>query len=83
MDALYDGNHWVAFKAADALGRIADPMAVETMMDLLEETEDVPLKVALIRALKKMGDPRSETILRKMEHDPNPDVRTLFAEEGE
>ncbi len=83
MDALYDDSHWVAFKAADALGRIADPMAVETMMRLLQETDNVPLKIALIRALMKIGDPRSGTVLHQMENDPNPDIRTLFAEEGE
>lgn len=83
MDALHDESHWVAFKAAGALGRIADPMAVETMMGLLKESDDVPLKIALIRALKKIGDPRSETALCRIEQDTNPDIHDLFAEEGE
>jgi len=83
IGSLYDDSHWVAFKSADALGRIGDPVAVETMMALLQTTDDVALKIALGRALKKIGDPRSETILRRMALDPNPDIRALFSGNGE
>ncbi len=78
VSSLYDRNSWVAYRAAEILGRVGDPGSVKPMMDLLEETRDLAMKVVLIRALREIGDPRSRDLLEKMKDDPDPEIRKLF-----
>ncbi len=78
---LYDVNSWIAYQAAVALGSIGDADAVEPMIEVLEETGDVPLKIGLIRALRQIDDPRADPVLQRMQNDTNPDVRELFVEQ--
>jgi len=78
ITALRDSSRRVAYKAAEALGRIGDAEAVEAMMTVLQETDYIPLKIALVRALMEIGDPRSEALLGAMCCDPNPDLQAAF-----
>lgn len=78
ITALRDPSRRVAYKAAEALGQIGDVHAVEPMMAVLQETAYVPLKIALVRALIKIGDPRSESVLESVLRDPNPDLQAVF-----
>lgn len=79
ITALRDASGRVAYKAAEALGEIGDADAVEAMMTVLQETEYIPLKIALVRALMEIGDLRSEALLEAIRCDPNPDLQAAFS----
>ncbi|MDX1762850.1 MAG: HEAT repeat domain-containing protein [bacterium] len=78
ITALRDPSRRVAYKAAGALGQLGDAEAVEPLMALLEETDYVPLKISVVRALMEIDDLRSEAVLDAMRRDPNPDLQAAF-----
>ncbi len=69
---LKDSDWWIRIAAADTLGRLKDPRAVEPLIESLADPE---VKWAAVEALGRVGDPRALNALGKMLADPGPDVR--------
>ncbi len=78
LSSLYDPSKRVAYKAAEALGSLGDASCVEPMLSLLKCTEDIPMKIALVRSLQTVPDPRVQRVLEEIGRDPNPDLKELF-----
>jgi HEAT repeat protein len=78
--SLGDTHNRVAYKAAEALGSMGDPRAVDAMIGILLKTNSIPLKIVLVRGLKKMADPRGLAVLDEISRDPDPVLREAFAE---
>ncbi len=78
ISSLYDPSRRVAYKAAEALGSLGDASCVQPMLNLLQCTEDVPMKIALVRSLQQVSDPRVESVLEEIRRDQNPDLQALF-----
>ncbi len=78
ISSLYDPNKRVAYKAAEALGSLGDASCVQPMLNLLRCTEDVPMKIALVRFLQQVPDARVKHVLEEIRRDPNPDLQKLF-----
>lgn len=70
----------VRSEAALALGRIADPLAAESLLELLDD-DDLLVRQSAIWALGKMGDDRAVEPLAKILKDENESLR-LTAEEA-
>lgn len=60
--------------AASALGKIKDPQAIESLINLLSDAKPQVRQYA-IKALGDIGDERAMPKLRKLEEDPIPYVR--------
>ena len=69
---LKDADWWIRIAAADTLGRLKDPRAVEPLIAALAD-EDV--RWTAVEALGRIGDPRALNALGKMLADPQPNVR--------
>jgi twitching motility protein PilT len=69
---LQDSDWWIRIAAADTLGRLKDPRAVEPLIAALADPE---VKWSAVEALGRIGDPRALNALGKMLADPLPDVR--------
>jgi twitching motility protein PilT len=72
IQLLRDSDWWIRISAADTLGRLKDPRAVEPLVASLG---DVEIKRAAIEALGRIADPRALPALGRMLADPAPDVR--------
>ena len=72
IQLLRDADWWIRISAADTLGRMKDPRAVEPLVATLADAE---IKRAAIEALGRIGDPRALPALGRMLADPSPDVR--------
>ena len=60
--------------AADALGEIGDPKAVEPLIAALKDPDD-DVREAAAEALGRIGDPRAVDPLNAALNDPDHDVR--------
>src|SRR5258707_4909913 len=72
IELLRDADWWIRISAADALGRVKDPRAVEGLVAVLGDPD---VKWAAVEALGRIADPRALPALGKMLADPSPDVR--------
>ncbi|MEA2163048.1 MAG: twitching motility protein PilT [Thermoanaerobaculia bacterium] len=72
IQLLRDDDWWIRISAADTLGRIKDPRAVEPLVAVLADTD---VKLAAIEALGRIGDARALPALGRLLADPTPDVR--------
>ncbi|MEZ4459958.1 MAG: HEAT repeat domain-containing protein [bacterium] len=64
----------VQVAAAQALGRIGSPSAVQPLQErLLSAT--VPTMVACVYALRQIGGPQADSVLERMQRHPDPRVR--------
>jgi twitching motility protein PilT len=69
---LKDPDWWIRIAAADTLGRLHDPRAVEPLIAALD---DADVRWTAVEALGRIGDPRALNALGKMLADPQPNVR--------
>jgi twitching motility protein PilT len=69
---LKDPDWWLRIAAADTLGRLRDPRAVEPLIAALA---DADVKWAAVEALGRIADQRALPALGKMLADPASDVR--------
>ena len=69
---LKDPDWWIRIAAADTLGRLHDPRAVEPLIAALD---DADVRWTAVEALGRIGDPRALNALGKMLADPAPNVR--------
>jgi twitching motility protein PilT len=72
IELLKDSDWWLRISAADTLGRLRDPRAVEPLVAALADPD---VKWAAVEALGRIADLRSLPALGKMLADPAPDVR--------
>src|SRR5258708_7467505 len=72
IELLRDADWWIRISAADTLGRLKDPRAVEGLVAVLGDPD---VKWAAVEALGRIGDPRALPALGRMLADPSPDVR--------
>ena len=59
VDLLHDSSAAVQRVAAEALGRIGDPVAVNSLLDATARTDDPMLTHSLVYALIEIAEPRS------------------------
>ena len=79
LELLSDENEGTRWKAAETLGRIGDPAAVEDLISTLwDDDERVRLKAAW--ALGQIGDPRAVAPLRRLYRMENENVREIITE---
>jgi eukaryotic-like serine/threonine-protein kinase len=72
IEATRDADWWVSERAVDALAAIGDRDAVPRLIEMLDENpKALP---AVLRALGKLGDPRSLTRIISILNRPEPDV---------
>ncbi|NIA11603.1 MAG: PilT/PilU family type 4a pilus ATPase, partial [Nitrospiraceae bacterium] len=69
---LHDHDWWLRLTAADALGHIGDPRAVQALTEALEDPE---IRWAAVEALGRIGDPRALPALARLLKDPAPEIR--------
>ncbi len=69
---LGDSDWWVRLTAAEALGRIGDPAAVDGLAGVLDDPE---ARWAAVEALGRIGDIRALPGLARLLKDPSVDVR--------
>ncbi len=68
IDILNSGDLWVGYPAADALGNISDPRAVDALINALRRR---PLREPTLRAIGKIGEPRSLPFIIPYLKDPS------------
>ncbi len=79
INLLSDDNEGARWKAAEALGRLGDPGAVDALIDTLwDDDPRVRLKVAW--ALGRIGDSRAIPHLRRLYRMEREDVREIIKE---
>lgn len=79
LHLLSDDDEVSRWKAAEALGRIGDPAAVEDLIGTLwDDDERVRLKAAW--ALGRIADPRAYAPLRRLYRMENEQVREIIIE---
>jgi twitching motility protein PilT len=69
---LKDPDWWIRIAAADTLGRLKDPRAVEPLIAALGDPD---VRWTAVEALGRIADPRALNALGKMLADPAPNVR--------
>ena len=80
ITALKDERAGCCQAAAEALGRIADPLAVKSLVGALA-SHDAQLRRAAAEALGKIGNPQgAESLTDALMNDPSVDVRNAAAE---
>ncbi len=72
IERLHDDDWWLRLTAADALGHIGDPRAVQPLIQALEDPE---IRWAAVEALGRIGDPRALPALAHLLKDPAPEIR--------
>ncbi len=79
IELLTDDNEGTRWKAAESLGRIGDPAAVEALIDTLwDDDSRVRLKAAW--ALGQIGDQRALRPLQRLYRMENEGAREIIAE---
>lgn len=71
--ALEDPNPVVHIASAMALGVVGVP-ALESLLEVLEKTENLGLAVSIINAIGSIDDPRSLEVLRDLANDESADT---------
>lgn len=73
---LSDTDHTVRRLAADALVRLAPPEALEPLLRLARDSNDLVLRLVAIKGIAAIGDPRAASTLAEIATDENSlDVR--------
>ncbi len=76
---LSDENEGVRWKAAETLGRIRDPAAVEDLIATLWD-DDERVRLKAVWALGQIKDPRAVAPLRRLYRMENENVREIITE---
>ena len=76
---LSDDDESSRWKAAETLGRIGDPAAVEDLIDTLWD-DDERVRVKAAWALGQIGDPRAIPSLRRLYRMENEGVQEIIKE---
>jgi hypothetical protein len=74
IDALRQPDRWVRIYAADALGELRDPRAVQPLGMLLADEEDQSVRMSVLSALYEIGDERALRYLKRAASDKDPNV---------
>ncbi len=78
--ALTDEESEVRHAAARALGRASDTNAIERLIDIIHESDDIELIVTAIRALGESDDTRALPVLRPVARSGSPIVAVAAVE---
>lgn len=76
---LSDDDEVSRWKAAEALGRIGDPAAVEELIGTLWD-DDERVRLKTVRALGRIGDPRAYAPLRRLYRMETEQVQEVIQE---
>ncbi|MFZ1128352.1 HEAT repeat domain-containing protein [Methanoregula sp.] len=79
MERLSDDNEGTRWKAAESLGRLGDPRAVEPLIDTLWD-DDARVRLKAAWALGMLGDPRALGPLQKLYRIEREDARETIQE---
>jgi len=79
VERLLDENEGVRWGAAEALGRLGDPRAVEPLIDTLWD-DDARVRLKAAWALGMLGDPRALAPLQKLYRIEREDARETIRE---
>ncbi|MFZ1901673.1 MAG: HEAT repeat domain-containing protein, partial [Methanoregula sp.] len=74
MERLSDDNEGTRWQAAESLGRLGDPRAVEPLIDTLWD-DDARVRLKAAYALGMLGDPRALGPLQKLYRIEREDAR--------
>jgi len=74
---LEDDNEGVRWKAAESLGRLGDPAAVDALIDALWD-DVAPVRIKAAWALGVIGDPRALRPLQQLYRIENENVREII-----
>jgi HEAT repeat protein len=77
LERLEDENEGVRWKAAESLGRLGDPAAVEPLIDTLWD-DDYRVRMKAAWALGLIGDPRALPPLQRLYRIENENVREII-----
>ncbi|MGB8219875.1 MAG: HEAT repeat domain-containing protein [Methanoregula sp.] len=79
IEKLSDDNEGTRWNAAEALGRLGDPRAVEPLIDTLWD-DDARVRLKAAFALGMLGDPRALGPLQKLYRIEREDARETIQE---
>jgi HEAT repeat protein len=79
IEKLSDDNEGTRWNAAEALGRLGDPRAVEPLIDTLWD-DDARVRLKAAWALGMLGDPRALAPLQKLYRIEREDARETIQE---
>ena len=79
VERLSDENEGVRWSAAEALGRLGDPGAVEPLIDTLWD-DDARVRLKAAYALGMLGDPRALGPLQRLYRIEKEDARETIRE---
>ena len=79
IEKLSDDNEGTRWNAAEALGRLGDPRAVEPLIDTLWD-DDARVRLKAAWALGMLGDPRALGPLQKLYRIEREDARETIQE---
>ncbi len=74
---LSDENEGIRWKAAESLGRLGDPGAVQPLTDALWD-DDYRVRIKAAWALGKIGDPHALPALQRLYRIENENVREII-----
>jgi len=79
VEKLSDDNEGTRWNAAEALGRLGDPRAVEPLIDTLWD-DDARVRLKAAWALGMLGDPKALGPLQKLYRIEREDARETIGE---
>ncbi|ABS54863.1 PBS lyase HEAT domain protein repeat-containing protein [Methanoregula boonei 6A8] len=79
IERLSDDNEGMRWNAAEALGRLGDPRAVDPLIDTLWD-DDARVRQKAAYALGLLGDPRALGPLQKLYRIEREDARDIIQE---
>jgi len=77
LTMLDDDNEAVRWKAAESLGRLGDPAAVDSLIDMLWD-DDARVRIKAAWALGKIGDLKALRPLQQLYRIENENVREII-----
>jgi len=80
IELIGDAAPDVRLKVAQALGKLADPNALEPLLRQLQIEKDLQVKVALVGAIGTANDPHAIAVLEGLLRDPSTSVAAAAAE---
>jgi HEAT repeat protein len=79
IQRLDDDNEGVRWKAAESLGRLGDPAAVDPLIELLWD-DDARVRLKAAWALGQIGDPHALPPLQRLYRMENENVKEIIKE---
>lgn len=79
QDGLFDGDDYVRWATVEALGFLAHPTLVPSLMNMLRD-EVWTVRLAVVRALAEIRDPASVMAIAECIHDENTLMREVVME---